>query len=437
MIIRRTAEDFLVTERLESSFELGVEPMSSGGASGTPRYALYKIRKRSMTTPDAVGLISRELGVPPGKISYGGLKDRHALTIQHITVDYGTPPKRRPEREVRADVGSGTGVQAKLAGFVDTPMTASAIGANVFRIVVRDCTAEQAASFAALAESWKAAAPQGPSASPSAVPSDGNVQLLNYFGSQRFGSNRAHQGWIGAQLAKGDFEQAVRLAIAAPARKDSPPKRAITRGAVSKWGKWADLAREIAGIYGVQQQPEWGPVAVLARGGGYPEAYAALPRWLRELHIEAFAAHIWNRALAAWATQAGAGDPSKLSTRQDDFGPLVFLHDPAAMTAAAKRQLDLPSATSVYDADFAPLINHELARFELALADLRSDLRAGPDGPGFDRFPRQIVMNVEGLTVAPPIADEHSAAGRLAVEVVFALPSGSYATVVLRALGQE
>ena len=79
MKLRRLPEDFQVDE--QTDFEL----------SGGP-FAVYRLTKRSIGTPEAIASIVERWKVPRRRISYGGLKDRHAITSQHLTIQHG--PKK-------------------------------------------------------------------------------------------------------------------------------------------------------------------------------------------------------------------------------------------------------------------------------------------------------------------------------------------------------
>jgi tRNA pseudouridine13 synthase len=58
--------------------------------SGEGEHLYVRIRKRRMTTRDAVLAIARAAGVPPGEIGSAGMKDKHAVTTQWLSL----PAKR-------------------------------------------------------------------------------------------------------------------------------------------------------------------------------------------------------------------------------------------------------------------------------------------------------------------------------------------------------
>ncbi|HAN29852.1 MAG TPA: tRNA pseudouridine(13) synthase TruD, partial [Haliea salexigens] len=73
-LIRCNPEDFLVDE------QLGFAPDGQG------EHVFLHIEKRGLTTPDLVERVSSLAGIHPRDIGYSGLKDRHAVTRQWISV---------------------------------------------------------------------------------------------------------------------------------------------------------------------------------------------------------------------------------------------------------------------------------------------------------------------------------------------------------------
>src|SRR5262245_11021287 len=74
MKLKQDPDDFQVEERTD------VVPGEEG------EFALYRLDKRGWTTPDALGVVRRRWDVHPRRLSFGGLKDRHAATSQYLTI---------------------------------------------------------------------------------------------------------------------------------------------------------------------------------------------------------------------------------------------------------------------------------------------------------------------------------------------------------------
>ncbi|HYD01451.1 MAG TPA: tRNA pseudouridine(13) synthase TruD, partial [Phycisphaerales bacterium] len=130
MTIRRQPSDFRVVERLDRAFAaaLAMEP-----SQGTP-FAVYRLSKTSLTTPEAVSQFAKRLGAGQGDVEYGGLKDKHAETLQHVSVVV-----RGKEQAARLPSGvAAPGWTAERVGWSGQAMSAKVIAANAFTLVVRD-----------------------------------------------------------------------------------------------------------------------------------------------------------------------------------------------------------------------------------------------------------------------------------------------------------
>src|SRR6187401_3308426 len=74
MKLKRKPEDFQVEELTT------LRPLERG------RFTLYRLTKRGLGTIEAVEAICRRWNLAGRRVSYGGLKDRHAVTIQYLTI---------------------------------------------------------------------------------------------------------------------------------------------------------------------------------------------------------------------------------------------------------------------------------------------------------------------------------------------------------------
>lgn len=161
--IRVQPEDFRVEE------VLGFE------ADGAGPHVMLKVEKRGSNTHWVAGQLARHAGVPSRELGYAGLKDRHAITVQHFTVNID----RKPEPDWSA-VG---GDSFKVLGTARhrRKLKPGVLKGNRFRLVLRD-----------LSESAVSLVPKLEVISKRGVP--------NYFGSQRFGRDGANISKAAAML---------------------------------------------------------------------------------------------------------------------------------------------------------------------------------------------------------------------------------------------
>lgn len=337
-------------------------------------------------------------------MDYAGLKDKHAVTTQHVSV---------PERELSAEPPerlTGAAWDAEFLGWAPAPLSAEAIEANRFTIVVRDLTAERAQEMSRRRELL--------SSDPE------TLRIVNYFGDQRFGSARHGRGFAARALIAGDFEGALRLLIGTPARKDSGRMRAFTRLLAQKWGDWAGIERE------APRMAERRAVEALARGGSFKDAFSALPNTLQVLAVEAYQSHLWNATARVWARSID----SEALLADDDFGAMLFPRATAVSDGHLAIEAPLLSSETRLEGPWADATRAALDAEGLALADLGVP---GLRRPRFGESWRPLIASVSSFEMSDAEPDDMDPRGRRLKRVVrFELPRGAYATVVLRALGE-
>ena len=148
--IRTTPEDFRVEE------------LDAFPASGAGEHLLVTIEKRGMTTAEAARRIARWAGVAESAIGHAGLKDRHAIASQRLTV--WLPKRIAPDI---ATLESPT-LRVVESHWHSRKLPRGALAGNRFVLLLRDVRGERDMVESRL----RAIALHG-------VP--------NYFGEQRFG----------------------------------------------------------------------------------------------------------------------------------------------------------------------------------------------------------------------------------------------------------
>jgi tRNA pseudouridine13 synthase len=154
-VLRSTDEDFAVDE------EPAYPP------SGAGDHVLVRIEKRGLTTPQAVHAIADALGVAGRDVGVAGMKDRHAVTTQWLSL----PPPVAPEAALALALD---GIRVLEAARHPHKLRTGHVRANRFRIRVRGLPAGEAPALAG-----RARAILDRLAEPPGTP--------NWYGEQRFG----------------------------------------------------------------------------------------------------------------------------------------------------------------------------------------------------------------------------------------------------------
>ncbi len=370
--------------------------------------ATYRLEKSSLSTPEATARLARALGVKGGDVVHAGMKDKHALTVQHVSVR----AKNASSADGFTAQVEAPGMRATLLGWSTAPISASMLEANRFEIIVRDLTRQASDRMTRHAAAMM-------------MTSD-TLLFTNYFGEQRLGSARHHRGFAAAHLVRGDFESALKLLIATPARKDTGARRGFTRAAAAHWGRWHEL------LAAAPASPLRRSIETLASGGSFADAFAALPMIEQRMCVDAYQSWLWNKAAAELVRRAFGGNSPAVVEVGTDFGALMFVRASDVSPEMARLITPLPRKGASIEGRWADALNMVLAGEGLTLDSLDiASLRR----PRFDRGERSLFARAANFSLSPPVPDEF-AKGRLARTVAFGLPSGAYATTLLRSLGQ-
>lgn len=389
MKIKQSPDDFRVVELTD------VQPQ--GGA-----FSLYRLEKRGWTTHDVLNAIRRSWHLPATSVSYGGLKDRHAETVQHLTIDGG------PERGL-----NGPGWSLSYLGKVARPFTSSDIRANRFDLVVRG-----------LPPQWATEA----LTSLDQVAADG---LANYFDDQRFGSVSPEGDFVARRMILGDWEGALRLALASPYEFDRAEDKRIKSLLRRHWGDWSTLKAKL---------PRCHARSLVDYLTTHPEdfrgAVVRLRHELLSLYLSAYQSHLWNQYLAEWLRSHLSAEHLIAVRFKRHSLPMPHDLSIADRDRWASMVLPLPSARLKADSDIAhaPKDWAELLRrvLETEKIEWRQLALRGMRRPFFGKGERPILVRPAGLS-AESVPDERHP-GRLAVRLRFELPRGSYATLLVKRL---
>lgn len=157
--IKQKPEDFIVREITI------IKPWDEGD------FSYFLLRKRDMTTIEAVRHIADFLRIPLKEVGFAGMKDKAAVTEQYISV--------KREHEKRLDHFKGRNIELSFHGRGDSKINLGDLRGNEFEIVVRDAKEPKKIS-----------------------------SFINYFGEQRFSANNSD---VGKAIIKGNIERAAKI----------------------------------------------------------------------------------------------------------------------------------------------------------------------------------------------------------------------------------
>lgn len=383
MKLKQQPDDFRVEEQTD------VVPGKDGP------FALYRLEKRGWTTPDAVAAVRRRWRIDLHRVSYGGLKDRHAHTIQYLTILHG--PRRGLTHH---------GVTLEYLGQVAQPFTSRDIRANRFRVTLRALSPEEIPRVQQALDDVR------------------REGVPNYFDDQRFGSVAADGEFVARLMILGRYEEALRRALAAPYAHDRAAQKKEKAILQRCWGDWEACKARLPRGH-ARSLTDY----LANHPGDFRGALERLRPEFRGLFLSAYQSHLWNRMLARWLREHCR--PEQLLPVQLRLGefPMHRGLSESQVQELARVRLPLPSARSFFDpADpttalmDAVLAEEDLERGQLKLKGFRQMF--------FSKGDRTALCLPTGLTHEshPDDCD----AGRWKVTFCCELPRGCYATLIVK-----
>ena len=383
--IKCRPEDFQVEEVIDVTFR------EEG------RYAWYRARKQGLTTRDLIRNLSRWTGIPARRFSHGGLKDKHAVTVQYLSLE-GDGPERISLKNV----------EVERAGYADERHRAALIRGNRFRIVLRDLDRDELDTIA------RNAAEMADSGFP------------NYYDDQRFAVPQPAENSVGIHLLKRRYEPALRSYVEATLGLTFPRSRKQVPEILARWGRW----EEILGLPALPASFRRAVEYLVQHPNDFQGAIYQVDLFDLKLAVASIQSFFWNEALARllhrrlgrnviW--QKGAWQEYAFY-RQFDSGMASDLKDLAFAVPSAKFGEEPREIRQIYD--------EVLAEFDLQMEDFRLP---GLRGVALSEHERKAIVFPQDFRLSEPGPDELHA-GKFSQTMEFFLPSGSYATMVVRRL---
>ncbi|MDQ1271997.1 MAG: tRNA pseudouridine13 synthase [Planctomycetota bacterium] len=300
--IKVKPEDFIVEEIADLPFQKDGD------------FCVYLLKKRGWNTVDILKMLSRKFTIPYSFFSYGGKKDKYALTSQYITIaqqgykkthpavsppsqgeDEGgvnkswiKPPNSRFHTKDKAVISNSLSrheypVPSKVdeenyslsfVGYMDRPMGPDLIQGNRFHLVVRNLTEDELTSALRVIDRVK---------------QDG---YPNYFDDQRFGSFDARQGFVAEKIVKKHYNGALKIYFSRIHPEDSKEEKQHRKYFGENWGNWQ------ACMKGATSRFEKEAFTYLEKNPkGFIPILQRISHEEMVLFFSAYQSHLWNEVL--------------------------------------------------------------------------------------------------------------------------------------------
>ena len=376
--IKQRSEGFRVVELADESLDISLSYDESH------RYPLYVLEKHDIDSNHALFEIEHELHM---RLRIMGIKDSKAETTQYAGMErvIRNPPAELKSRHTRLT----------LRGFTKHPIGKKFLAGNKFEIMIYNVRSSDLSSF---------------------VPQIGIVG--NFYGLQRFGSERLVTHLVGREIVKRNFMQAVELLLSHTTEFDTQISKEI-RSRCADPSNYRQLLKMLPRGMDIERQV----LSALVAGRDTIAALRAIPITIRRLFVQAYQAYIFNICLS----RAIIGGEDLLQPETGDLcfemeGPATFgriiKYDPTSMTKVVP-------AIRMAGYTFQP----GKGRFEnITRTILHEEEVAAKD---FYIKEMQELSHQGGFRQAPLWCMDFSYE-RDPLIISFKLPKGSYATTLLR-----
>lgn len=405
-IIRQKPSDFSVRE------------VTNRTERAEGKYMIAELTKENWDTHNVIREISRRLGVSRNRLGFAGTKDKNAVTTQKISIW-----NVKEDELARVKIAD---VSLRILGRANKPVSLGDLYGNEFVIVIRAIKGQAEAINAKIAAITKEI-------------KDANG-VPNFFGVQRFGVSRPITHTVGKHLTRGELKEAVMSYLSdifPDESEDAKRARMLCK---------AGQLKEALKIMPAFLRYEKAMLNELVKPGNehdFCSAFSALPKNLQKLFVHAYQAYLFNLVLSARMkrnigfNEALVGDVvcyrNELGFADPDKAERVTEDKIDAINRLLKRGRAFVTASVFgYETEFAEGVEGEIEREVLET-----------EGVELDNFRITALSKISSKGTRRPIlvpvspgtegvSDDDMNRGLKKVKLIFFLPKGSYATVVLR-----
>ena len=384
-VIKQRAEDFFVQEI----------PLYE--ASGSGEHVYCEIQKIHLTTFEAMHRLGKALNISTRDIGYAGMKDARAITRQVFSI-VGTTPEAVMSLQI-------PGITVQWAARHGNKLRLGHLAGNRFAIKIREVNALDVVKLKPVLEVIE------------------RRGMPNFFGEQRFG-RRNNNDLLGAALIGGDNEAVLKLLLGSPDPTLDDPKTADARAAFDRrdnakamqlWPRSGGIERRV--------------LARLMKTHRPSAAVHAIDDKIRRLWVSAVQSRLFNDVLGR-----------RIATIDKLLdGDLAYKHDNGACFRVESSAAEQPRCDGFEISPTGPLVGYRMTlpggeplaieqeamkAITLTAGDFRQSGKMRVKGAR--RALRVKPMNIE-LAGGVDEFGSH-------ITVAFTLPSGAFATVLLREL---
>jgi len=357
--------------------------------------AIFILEKQEMDTFEALRLIAKNFHISLFKIGFAGLKDKHGITKQYISIPVKYEMTSKNIKKIKLE----------FAGYYSKKIKTGDLKGNKFSITVRNIQKWDTPGFYSRAKTIS------------------EIGVPNYFDSQRFGSV-IHNEFIARYIIKKNYEQAVKIFLTkylkSERKKIKDEKRKIH-------ANWKNLE-----LINVENKIFKSVITEYIKTKSWIEAYKKIPRNLKEMFVNSYQSYLWNECIKEVLKRIIGKE--RLYNIKYNIGSLVFYKK---LIDAEIKKIPLNFQTISPSMNFLSEFEEEIIKSILYKENIRlEDLDIEKiTGNFFKTRKREIILKPQGFIISELEIDEinnKENKKRYKINLSFTLQKGSYATIVTK-----
>lgn len=359
------------------------------------QHSIFILEKQKMDTFEALRFIAKNFRISLFEIGYAGLKDKHGLTKQYISI----PSKYNiKSNEIK-------NLKLEFIGYNNKKIKTGDLKGNKFTITVRNIQKGDMPGIYSRAKKISA------------------FGVPNYFDSQRFGSV-IHKEFIAKYLIQKNYEQAVKIFLTKYLKTERKKIKDEKRKILSNWEK--------LGSININNKIFKSVINEYIKTKSWIEAFKKIPQYLREMFVNAYQSYLWNECIKEVLKKIVAKE--RLYNIEYNIGSLIF-YKKLIDTEMKKIPFSFQTISPFmkFSSEFEEeIIKNVLSKENIKLEDLDIEKITGNF---FKTRKRQIIIKPERFTISEPETDEINDKGKkkkYKIILSFILQRGSYATIVTK-----
>ncbi len=357
-------------------------------------HSIFIMEKTEIDTFNAIRIISKQTKIPLFEIGYAGLKDKHAITKQYISM----PSKYNIRTLVLNNLN------LNFIGYSNKKIKIGDLKGNKFCIIVRDIRHNKINN---IQEKIKNLSMFG---------------IPNYFDSQRFGSVFNNE-FIGKHLVKKNYEAAIKIFLTCYLKSENKNMKNEKRNILKNWSKPENIS--------VHNKVFAQIINEYLNTHSWLDAYKKIPANLREMHVNAYQSYLWNECIKEILRVCING--KKIYSVEYAVGSLYFYKDLSEEELAKIPSMFPTLSEKVKLSEFDnKIVSKVLSNENITIQDL--DIKS-LIGNFFKTRKRQVIIIPENFNISPAMDDELSIINsrpQHKITLSFFLPKGSYATIITK-----